>query len=215
MIERYIYGLALQIRAMVAATEPTTIQSVVLKVGMLTDEAIRSGSLRKNTEKGGNGREPSKDGNVRDDNKVGLRIMNPRNDRNPITAHGACFECGGTDHYKAACPRLNRAPRQGGNRQIKLWLLREAKGWTGCPEKAKHLMSAKAEGQKLKDIVVVRNFSVVFPDDLSGLPPSREIKFSIDLIPGAMPVAKSLDRLVPSKMEELSSQLKELKDKGS
>ncbi|GKA80678.1 reverse transcriptase domain-containing protein [Tanacetum coccineum] len=68
-IERYIYGLAPQIRAMVAATEPTTIQSVVLKAGMLTDEAIRNGSLRKNTEKRGNGREPSRDGNVRDDNK--------------------------------------------------------------------------------------------------------------------------------------------------
>ncbi|GKA20615.1 reverse transcriptase domain-containing protein [Tanacetum coccineum] len=39
-------------------------------------------------------------------------------------------------------------------------------------EKAKHLMSAKAEGQKLKDIVVVRNFYELFLDDLSGLPPS-------------------------------------------
>ncbi|GJX85977.1 putative reverse transcriptase domain-containing protein [Tanacetum coccineum] len=39
-------------------------------------------------------------------------------------------------------------------------------------KKAKHLVSAKAEGQKLKDIFVVRNFSRVFPDDLSGLPPS-------------------------------------------
>nr|GEU92495.1 hypothetical protein [Tanacetum cinerariifolium] len=54
----------------VEATEPTTIQSAVLKAGkMLTDEAIRNGSLRKNTEKKGNGGEPSGDGNVRDDNK--------------------------------------------------------------------------------------------------------------------------------------------------
>ncbi|GJZ62563.1 reverse transcriptase domain-containing protein [Tanacetum coccineum] len=68
-IERYIYGLALQIRAMVAATEPTTIQSVVLKAGMLTDEAIRNGSLKKNNEKRGNGGDPSRDGNARDDNK--------------------------------------------------------------------------------------------------------------------------------------------------
>ncbi|GJZ38882.1 hypothetical protein Tco_0585445 [Tanacetum coccineum] len=45
-IERYIYGLASQIRAMVAATEPTTIQSVVLKARMLTDEAIKNGSLK-------------------------------------------------------------------------------------------------------------------------------------------------------------------------
>ncbi|GKB58966.1 reverse transcriptase domain-containing protein, partial [Tanacetum coccineum] len=48
-IERYIYGLALQICTMVAVTEPTTIQSAVLKARMLTDEAIRNGLLRKNT----------------------------------------------------------------------------------------------------------------------------------------------------------------------
>ncbi|GJX85976.1 hypothetical protein Tco_0336750 [Tanacetum coccineum] len=65
MIERYIYGLAPHIRVMVAATEPTTIQSVVLKAGMLTDEAIRSGSLKNNTENRGNGGEPSRDDNKR------------------------------------------------------------------------------------------------------------------------------------------------------
>ncbi|GJX16802.1 putative reverse transcriptase domain-containing protein [Tanacetum coccineum] len=68
-IERYIYGLALQIRGMVAATEPTIIQKAVQKAGTLTDEAIRNGSLKKNTEKRGNGGEPSRDRNVKDDNK--------------------------------------------------------------------------------------------------------------------------------------------------
>ncbi|GKB56729.1 hypothetical protein Tco_0912915 [Tanacetum coccineum] len=75
---------------------------------MLTDEAIRNEALKKNTEKRGNDREPSRDGNVKDDNKrVGPRIVNPLNARNSIAARGAYFECGGTDHYKAACPRLN------------------------------------------------------------------------------------------------------------
>ncbi|GJZ60673.1 hypothetical protein Tco_0616489 [Tanacetum coccineum] len=68
-IERYIYGLAPQIHAMVAATEPTTIQRVVLKPGMLTDEAIKNRALKKITEKRGNNREPSRDGNIKDDNK--------------------------------------------------------------------------------------------------------------------------------------------------
>ncbi|GJZ24983.1 putative reverse transcriptase domain-containing protein [Tanacetum coccineum] len=68
-IERYIYGLAPPIRAMVAATEPTTIQSVILKAGMLTVEAIRNGALKKISEKRGNNGEPSRDGNARDDNK--------------------------------------------------------------------------------------------------------------------------------------------------
>ncbi|GJW63971.1 hypothetical protein Tco_0115855 [Tanacetum coccineum] len=75
-------------------------------------------------------------------------------------------------------------------------------------------MSAKASDKKQKEIVVVRDFSEVFPDDLSGLPPIREIKFRIKLTPGATPVAKSLYRLAPSELEELSGQFKELQDKG-
>ncbi|GJX43557.1 putative reverse transcriptase domain-containing protein [Tanacetum coccineum] len=61
---------------------------------------------------------------------------------------------------------------------------------------------------------VVREFPEVFPDDLSGLPPIREVEFRIDLIPGALPVAKAPYRLAPSEMNELSNQLKELQEKG-
>ncbi|GJR20875.1 reverse transcriptase domain-containing protein [Tanacetum coccineum] len=68
-IERYIYGFALQIRGMVAATEPTTIQRAVQKAGTLTDDAVRNGSLKKNPEKRGNSGESSRDRNARDENK--------------------------------------------------------------------------------------------------------------------------------------------------
>ncbi|GKB36792.1 putative reverse transcriptase domain-containing protein [Tanacetum coccineum] len=54
----------------------------------------------------------------------------------------------------------------------------------------------------------------VFSDDLLGLPSVREIEFCIDLIPGALLVVKSPYRLTPSKMLELSNQLKELQEKG-
>ncbi|GJW76623.1 hypothetical protein Tco_0138305 [Tanacetum coccineum] len=81
-------------------------------------------------------------------------------------------------------------------------------------EKARLLMSAKANERKQEEIVMVRDFPEVFPDDLSGLPPIREIEFRIELIPGATPVAKSPYRLAPSELEELSGQLKELQDKG-
>nr|GFD31170.1 putative reverse transcriptase domain-containing protein [Tanacetum cinerariifolium] len=60
----------------------------------------------------------------------------------------------------------------------------------------------------------VRDFPEVFPDDLTGLPPVREIEVRIDLIPGALPVVKSHYRLAPSEMQELSNQLKELQEKG-
>nr|GEU30337.1 putative reverse transcriptase domain-containing protein [Tanacetum cinerariifolium] len=67
-IERYACGLTPQIREMVAATEPKTMQKAVQISGALTDEAVRNGSINK-VEKRGNVREPSKDKNGRDDNK--------------------------------------------------------------------------------------------------------------------------------------------------
>ncbi|GJX88418.1 putative reverse transcriptase domain-containing protein [Tanacetum coccineum] len=54
----------------------------------------------------------------------------------------------------------------------------------------------------------------VFPEDLPGLPPIRQVEFQIDLVPGAAPVARAPYRLAPSEMEELSTQLQELSDKG-
>ncbi|GJZ54955.1 reverse transcriptase domain-containing protein [Tanacetum coccineum] len=55
-------------------------------------------------------------GHIAKDCRVGPRVVNPLNARNPTAARVACFECGGTDHYKATYPRLNQAPRPGGNR---------------------------------------------------------------------------------------------------
>ncbi|GKB62379.1 putative reverse transcriptase domain-containing protein [Tanacetum coccineum] len=116
-----------QIRGMVAATEPPTIHNAILKVVVLTDKAVRNGSLKRN------GGESSKEGNVNGDNKrartgkvfatitnpfrkeTGPRIVNPLNAKNLTTTREACFKCGGTDDNKSECRRLNRAPRQGGN----------------------------------------------------------------------------------------------------
>ncbi|GJW20081.1 reverse transcriptase domain-containing protein [Tanacetum coccineum] len=81
-------------------------------------------------------------------------------------------------------------------------------------EKARLLMSAKANEKNQEEIVMVRDFPDVFPDDLFGLPPIREIEFRIELIPGATPVARSPYRLAPSKLDKLSGQLKELQNKG-
>ncbi|GJR60314.1 putative nucleotidyltransferase, ribonuclease H [Tanacetum coccineum] len=80
--------------------------------------------------------------------------------------------------------------------------------------KTKTLMSTKENEPTLSDIPIVCDFEDVFPDDLSGLPPQRQVEFRIDLIPEATPVAKSPYRLAPSEMQELSEQLQELQDKG-
>ncbi|GJZ11035.1 hypothetical protein Tco_0545794, partial [Tanacetum coccineum] len=57
-------------------------------------------------------------------------------------------------------------------------------------------------------------FLDVFPEDLPGLPPTRQVEFQIDLIPGTTPIARAPFRLAPSEMKELSEQLKELSEKG-
>ncbi|GKD00158.1 putative reverse transcriptase domain-containing protein, partial [Tanacetum coccineum] len=77
----------------------------------------------------------------------------------------------------------------------------------------KALKSAKKEEPKLNDISVIREFEDVFPEDLSGLPPQRQVEFRIDLVPGATPIAKSPYRLAPFEMQELPGKLQELQDK--
>ncbi|GJX10543.1 putative reverse transcriptase domain-containing protein, partial [Tanacetum coccineum] len=67
--------------------------------------------------------------------------------------------------------------------------------------------------KRLKDVPVIRDFLVVFPEELPGLPPPRQVEFRIDLIPGAAPVACALYHLAPSEMKELSEQLQELSKK--
>ncbi|GJT58430.1 putative reverse transcriptase domain-containing protein [Tanacetum coccineum] len=59
----------------------------------------------------------------------------------------------------------------------------------------------------LEDVPTVQDFPEVFPEDLPGLPPIRQVEFQINLVPGAAPVARAPYRLAPSKMEESSTQL--------
>ncbi|GJX53842.1 reverse transcriptase domain-containing protein [Tanacetum coccineum] len=76
------------------------------------------------------------------------------------------------------------------------------------------VMEKKADEKRLEDIPVVKEFPDVFPEDLPGIPPVRQVEFQIDLIPGAAPIARTPYRLAPSEMQELSNQLQELTDRG-
>ncbi|GKA65447.1 putative reverse transcriptase domain-containing protein [Tanacetum coccineum] len=412
-IKRYIVGLAPEIRGMLRATQPTTIQTAILRAGILTDEAVSCGTLTKGSDKRKGVEEPSKTGGFWKDNKkakTGTGFVATAPTRNetvgyyprcskcytnhpenrmcrlcfncqkpghfakdcrapnrqaaPVNAvrmnnnPRVCHECGSPDHFRNTCPKLNRAPGQTGNqlaiegsrnnrsngnqvrgraynvnvnameavqdpnvvtgtfslndhfvtvlfdsgadfsfistefapllnvkpsivnpgyvievadgkkvevdrviRDCKLELgsslfsinliplghgsfdvivgmdwLSQHKAVIVCHEKVveipvedgrilrvhgeravgitKALKSAKEDEPKLSDISVVRDFEDVFPDDLSGLPPQRQVEFRIDLVPGATPIAKSPYRLAPSEMQELSGQLQELQDKG-
>ena len=61
---------------------------------------------------------------------------------------------------------------------------------------------------------VVGEFQDVFPESLLGLPPDRNLEFSIDLVPGAEPIAIAAYRLAPAELAELQKQLRELSIKG-
>ncbi|GJX10533.1 putative reverse transcriptase domain-containing protein [Tanacetum coccineum] len=76
-------------------------------------------------------------------------------------------------------------------------------------------VGVKSKMKRIEDVSIVQGLSSLsFPEDLPGLPPTRQVEFQIDLVPGAAPVARAPYRLAPSEMKELSEQLKELSDKG-
>ncbi|GKF03460.1 putative reverse transcriptase domain-containing protein, partial [Tanacetum coccineum] len=68
--------------------------------------------------------------------------------------------------------------------------------------------------KRLEDVHVIRDFPKVFPEDLPGLPPPRQVEFRIDLILDAAHVARAPYHLAPSEMKELSKQLQELLEKS-
>ncbi|GJU22350.1 reverse transcriptase domain-containing protein [Tanacetum coccineum] len=209
----------------------------------LSDEALRNESIKKNPEKRGNRGEPSRDRNVRDDNKrtrtgnvfaitanpvrreytgttpkVTPMNVNPVNARNPVAR--TCYEFGSIDHIKSAYSRLNQAQRPRENHQNQVVAVNGGQGMDWLSDhKAEIICHEKVVRIPLLDGRVLRVLGEkpeekVFLDDLSGLPPIREIEFRIELVLGAMPVAKYPYRLTPFKLEELSGQLRELQDNG-
>jgi hypothetical protein len=67
---------------------------------------------------------------------------------------------------------------------------------------------------KLEDILVVNEFQDVFPQELPGMTPDREIEFTVDLIPGTAPIAQAPYKMGPKVLVELKEQLDELEQKG-
>ncbi|GJR51501.1 hypothetical protein Tco_1402022 [Tanacetum coccineum] len=150
----------------------------------------RNGSLRKNTKKRGNDGELSMDGNAKDDNKrsrtgrafatvtnpvrkeytgtapkAGPRMVTPLNARNLSTTRGACFECGG---------RRNNGNQA--HRGAFMMGSEEPKHYDGVlgekPEEKEAPHECKDQRAETKRYCCIRSFPEVFPDDLSGLPPS-------------------------------------------
>jgi hypothetical protein len=66
----------------------------------------------------------------------------------------------------------------------------------------------------VKKIPVVCEYADVFPDELPGMPPDRDIEFAIELQPRTVPISKRPYRMPPAELAELKKQLQELLDKG-
>jgi hypothetical protein len=64
------------------------------------------------------------------------------------------------------------------------------------------------------EVPVVCEYADVFPDELPGMPPDRDIEFAIELQPGTTPISKRPYRMPPAELAELKKQLQELLDKG-
>ncbi|XP_038988015.1 uncharacterized protein LOC120112523 [Phoenix dactylifera] len=84
----------------------------------------------------------------------------------------------------------------------------------GCSVYMAAVMDSEQSEQKIEDIPVVREYPDVFPDELPGLPPVREVEFAIDLNPGTAPISRPPYRMAPAELKELKEQLQELLDLG-
>ncbi|GJT55169.1 putative reverse transcriptase domain-containing protein [Tanacetum coccineum] len=141
---------------------------VVLKVGVLTDEAIMNGSIKKNPKKRGNGEEPSKDRIFISTTFIPLLDIEPS-------------DLGFSYEIEIASGQLLEIDKV--IKRCKLEIEGERPD-----EKVRHLVSAKAKEKKRQELVVVRDSPEVFSDDLSGFPLIQKIEFRIELVPRAIPV---------------------------
>ncbi|KAJ8773394.1 hypothetical protein K2173_028571 [Erythroxylum novogranatense] len=86
--------------------------------------------------------------------------------------------------------------------------------WKGCEAFLAYVLDTEADRGRLEDIPVVREFSDVFPEELPGLPPPREIEFPVELLPGTTPISILSYRMAPAELKELKEQLEDLLEKG-
>jgi len=111
--------------------------------------------------------------------------------------------------------------------------LRRHNGLIGCTDKVGHLTNPEGvrvtchtrgsgsdpmvfsmEAKSLEEVPVVNEYPDVFPEELPGMPPNRDIEFVIDLVPGTSPIAKRPYRMAASELSELKKQLEELQRIG-
>ncbi|XP_071687341.1 uncharacterized protein [Rutidosis leptorrhynchoides] len=124
-----------------------------------------------------------------------------------ITCHNVCDWADGTSV-------IARGERGGYNFPLISMMKAKKSLSKGCESFLAYVVDGKKEKKSIADILVVSEFPEVFPDELPGLPPIREVEYKIELVPGATPVAKAPYHLAPSEIHEMMSQIQELLDRG-
>nr|GFB74277.1 putative reverse transcriptase domain-containing protein [Tanacetum cinerariifolium] len=153
-IERYVGGLPEMIRGNVMSYEPKSMQ-----------KAIESRAANTNNNNNNN---------------------NYNNQRAIAAYQGVptCFECGAQGHFKHNCPKLgnrnkgNQNQARNGNAVARAYGVDTAGGNLNA-----NVVTDKSEEERLENVPIVQDFFEVFPKDLPGLPPTRQVEFQIDLIP--------------------------------
>jgi hypothetical protein len=84
----------------------------------------------------------------------------------------------------------------------------------GCKIYVILALNEKGVAEGLEHLPVVREFADIFPEELPGMSPERELEFTIDLKPGTEPIARTPYQMSTPELQELRMQLKELLDLG-
>ncbi|XP_071728251.1 uncharacterized protein [Rutidosis leptorrhynchoides] len=131
-----------------------------------------------------------------------------------------CYYCFEKGHLQADCPEYKKdLASEVSKRKLKQNQRQRSIGQEPLLIRLPHLKLRNHKTwcqiiTKAGDVLVVNEYLDVFPDELPGVPPEREVEFRIELIPGATPITKAPYRLAPSEMREIMTQLLELLDKG-
>ncbi|GJT77874.1 putative reverse transcriptase domain-containing protein [Tanacetum coccineum] len=201
-IDRYIWGLVPEIRRMITSSNPTTLQVVVGMAYRLTNDnkrrqVTRNYGVATQEQRPDNSPHPKCTkcslhdvGNCPRCNNYGqaghfAKVCKNKEGNGNDGRRPSCYECGSLDHLRNVCPRGGSAKPECGD-----WYI------------------------PFKWSFLVKNYPKVFPEDLPGPPPSRQVEFQIDLVHGAAPVAKAPYHLALPEMQELFAQLQELLSKG-
>nr|GEW88102.1 retrotransposon protein, putative, Ty3-gypsy subclass [Tanacetum cinerariifolium] len=212
-VERFVRGLPNNIQENVIAAEPTRLQDAIRIANNLMDHNLK-----------GYARSAK---NKRRDCKITVTLntqIAPIGNQSGIIG----YECGRPGHFRKDCPKLrnqnrgnqtgnkngNKNGNQTGDRSFLSSTFSVLLDVAPSTLDTSYVVEDKSKEKRLEDVLIVREFLEVFLENLPGLPPARQVEFQIDLVPSAAPVARAPYRLAPAEIQELSTQLQELSDRG-